>query len=166
MAKKQVVSMVGSILTVEYPTIGKTFTVDTSTYDASIHADAQRHGFRQKFGDAASGQDPAAKFAEVQKIHASLLEGNWERVSIPDQTPTILEAVSRVKGHPVEAIRKAISKEFKKAKPEDTTEEEFVVMKAKEWASNAAVKAAIAQIRAEKAAAVAAESDDEIEINL
>lgn len=151
MAKKQRVSFVDGVLTVEYPTIGKTFKVDTRKYVALIQACANAHGFKQKFGDAASGGTAQEKYAEVQAIHASLLAGEWERTAAPDLTPIICEAVARIK-------RVAYDKVLKIADGNEET--------VKTWGSNPKVKAEILKIRSERAAKVAAESTEEIEINL
>lgn len=147
MAKKQRVSVVGTVLTVEYPTIGKKFTVDFSGYPEAIQDCALAHGYKQKFGDAASGGSPAEKYAEVQAIHASLLAGEWERTATPDLTPIILEAVSRIKKVPMKKL-------------EGVPEE-----KVKEWGANGKVRAEILKIRAERAAKAAEEAED-LEINL
>ena len=90
MAKKQRVSVVGTVLTVEYPTINKKFVMDYSKYSASVQVFALAHGFKQKFGDAASGGTPGEKFDEVQAIHACLLAGDWERTATHDLTPDYL----------------------------------------------------------------------------
>lgn len=148
--KKQKVSVVQGMLRVEYPTIGKVFTAKLSAYPDGIRVAAMEHGFKQKFGDAASGGTPAEKLEEVQAIHASLMQGNWERTSTPDMTGIILEAVHRLKKEPMAKLEKVAEKY-----PE----------KVKEWGANLKVKAEIAQIRAEKAAK-AAESQDEEEIDI
>lgn len=150
MAKKQSVTMVGTILTVEYPTIGKKFIADTSKYGSPILDCATRHGFKQKFGDAASGGTAAEKYAEVQRIHDSLLAGEWERTAAPDLTPIICEAVSRIKKLKLPAVLKVAE-----------ANEEIV----KTWNSNPRVRAEILKIRAERAEK-AAEAADEIEIEV
>lgn len=151
MAKKQRISVVGTILTAEYPTIGKKFTVDFSGYDAAVQQAALAHGFKQKFGDAASGGSPAEKYAEVQAIHASLLEGEWERTAAPDLTPIICEAVARIQGIKLEKVQKAAE-----------GNEETV----KKWGSNLKVKAEILKIRSERAALAAEESDEDLDIEV
>lgn len=151
MAKKQRVSVVGTVLTVEYPTIGKKFSVDFSKYAEPIQVAALAHGYKQKFGDAASGGTPQEKLAEVEAIHASLLAGEWERTASPDLTPLICEAVSRLQGIPLAKLQKVADKE-----PE----------KVKSWGSNLKVKAEMMKIRAEKAAQAADESDEELDIEV
>lgn len=152
MAKKQRVSMVGTMLTVEYPTIGKKFSVDTAKYPDAIQTCAKAHGYKQKFGDAASGGSPAEKYAEVQKIHETLMSGEWERTATPDLTPIICEALARIKRVPLAKVEKAA---------EEAGEEQV-----KAWGTNPKVKAEILKIRAERAAKVAAESDDDLEIEI
>lgn len=152
MAKKQSVTFrEGKMLRVEYSTIGKSFEVDVSKYSPEIRALAMAHGFKQKFGDAASGGTPAEKFEEVQAIHASLLAGEWERTATVDLTPLICQAVSRIKKVTLARVEAAA----KKAGPD----------KVKEWGTDLNVKAEIAKIRAEKAAQ-AAEDAEEIDIEV
>lgn len=152
MAKKQSVTFRdGKILRVEYPTIGKVFETDVSKYDPHIIALAMAHGFKQKFGDAASGGTPAEKFEEVQAIHASLLAGEWERTATVDLTPLICQAVSRIKRVTLAKVEAAA----KKAGPD----------KVKEWGTDLKVKAEIAKIRAEKAQEAAADAE-EVDIEL
>lgn len=157
MAKKQSVSFRtdektgAKILRVEYPTIGKTFEVVVSKYPAEILACAIAHGFKQKFGDAASGGTPAEKYAEVQAIHASLLAGEWERTAAPDLTPIICEAISRINKLPLKDVVKAAEKGGEE--------------KVKTWGANPRVKAEILKIRAERAAKLADEAE-EVEIDL
>lgn len=151
MAKpKQKLSVEGSILTIEYPQIGKKFVVDVSQYDEGIQESALMHGYMQKYGDAASGGDAAEKYEEVQKIHQSLLDGEWKRTASPDTSAIVIEALSRLKGIPKEKLEQAFEKE-----PE----------RLKELRTHVKVKAEIAKILAERAAARVEESDD-LEINL
>lgn len=153
MAKKQRTSIVGTVLTVEYPSIGKKFVVDFSKYTPEIRACALAHGFRQKFGDAASGKSAAEKYAEVQAIHASLLANEWERTVTVDLTPIICEAISRIQKAPLAKVLKAAEKAGAE--------------KVKEWGSSLKVKAEILKIRTERAEKAADEAEDEeIEIEI
>lgn len=151
MAKKQRVSVVGTVLTVEYPTINKIFRTDFSKYNAAVQQFALAHGYKQKFGDAESGGTASEKYAEVQLIHAALLDGEWERVGTRDLTPIICEAVARIKKIPLGKIEKVAA-----------GSEEIV----KTWGANLKVKAEILKIRSERAAKAAEESDEEIQIDL
>ena len=152
MAKKQRVSVVGTVLTVEYPTIGKVFKVDFATYPEEIQPIALAHGFKQKFGDAKSGGTPAEKFAEVQLIHASLLAGEWERTTGPvDLTPIICEAVARIMKAKLPAVMK-----IAEAHPD----------RVETWKTQPRVRAEILKIRAERAAEAAEADDEEIIIDL
>ena len=143
--------MVGLVLTVEYPSINKKFTADISKYPAEMRAEAEKHGWKQKFGDAESGGTAAEKYAMVQRIHEGVLAGQWELTSSPDMSGIIAEAVARIKKVKPEKIL-AIFEKF----PE----------KIKEFGGNVKVKAEVAKIRAERAAKAAEESDDDLDINL
>ena len=147
-AKKQVVTMAGSVLTVAYPTIGKKFVTDTAKYVAALQAAALAHGWKQKFGDAASGGTPAEKYEMVQRIHAGLVTGEWELSPVIDHSAIIIEAVSRIKKLTIAQVTKAADKR------------EGAV---KEWGANAGVKAMVATIRAERATEAAEASDDDAE---
>ena len=152
MPKKQKVSVVQDekskhyILTVEYPTIGKVFKADLDAYPKDMQTELRNHGAKQKFGDAESGGSPADKFAMVQRIHDGLKAGTWELTSTPDMSGIIIEAVSRLKKIPIAKLQQVNEKN-----PE----------KVKEWGANVKVKAEIAQIRAERAAKAAEDSEDD-----
>lgn len=137
------------ILTAEYPSIGKTFTVDLSKYAPSIQADACDHGFKQRFGDLESGKSPAEKYAMAQRLHECMLAGDWELTTTRDDSAIVLEAVSRLKKVALAKLEKIVE-----AKPDVVAE----------WRSNLQVKAEMAKIRAERAAKAADEADEEIEI--
>lgn len=155
--KKQQVKMVGSVLTVEYPTIGKTFTADVSKYPAAVQAAALAHGYSQKFGDAKSGQTALEKFEMVKRIHESLMAGSWKLAAGPqDNSAIIIEAVSRIKKIKIEKIEKTLV---------PLTEEDRAT-RVKGWADNATVKAEIAKIRAERAAKAAEDDDEELDIEV
>ena len=156
--KKQQISIVNGVLTVEYPTIGKKFVTDLSKYGQPVQDAAVQHGFKQKFGDAESGGTPAEKYAMVQRIHQGLLEGNWELVGERDNSAIVVQAVMNLKKLKVAQIEKVLEK-----LPDAATRK----AKVKEWSAKAAVKAEIAKIRAARAAKIAEEADeDEVEIEL
>lgn len=154
--KKQQVAVSGSIITVTYPTIGKVFRFDTAGYPDVIQVSAKMHGYKQKYGDAKSGQTPEEKYAEVQLIHASLLAGEWERTATPDLTPLILEAVARIKGLKVDLEKRTLAKGNKVSTP---SEEQV-----KNWGTSQKVRAVMLKIRSERAVKLAEESEDEIEV--
>jgi len=151
--KKQEITMVGTVITCVYTSIGKTFSFDTAKYPASIQVDATAHGYKQKFGDAKSGKSAAEKYAEVLLIHTSLLAGEWERTARPDLTPLVLEAVARIKGLKVDLEKRTLAKGSKVSKP---SEEQV-----REWSGNNKVRATMLKIRAERAAKLAEEAEDE-----
>jgi len=150
MAQKQRVSRVGTVLTIEYPTIGKKFVVDVSKYPHEMRETAEMHGWGQKYGDAKSGKSAEEKFAEVQAIHSAAMQGQWERTAHPDLTPIICEAVARLTKTALPKVEASAKK-----KPEQV----------KEWSSNPEVKVEIAKIRAERAAKVA-EAAEKVEIKI
>ena len=149
--KKQKVAVVGTILTIDYPSINKRFTVDYAKYMASVQSDAMAHGFKQKFGDAKSGESAAEKFEMVKRIHENLLTGQWELTATPDHSGIIIEAVCNLKKWKEKEVRKTLE-----ANPD----------KLKEFGTNVKVKAEIARIRAERAAAAAEGDDTELDITL
>lgn len=153
MAKKQIVGVVGTIVSVTYPTLGnKQVHVDYEALSPEMKLQAGLHGLKQKLGDAASGDSPAEKHAMAQRIIAGLREGQWELTAAPvDLTPIICEAVSRIKKLPLAKVEAAA-----KVKPDAV----------KEWGTNAKVKAEILKIRAERAAKVAEEQDEDLDIKV
>ena len=150
-AKKQKLAWNGEVLTIEFPSIKKSLVVDVSKYDEDVRHEAMLHGFKQKFGDAASGKSATEKHAEVQAIHASLLEGEWERTAAPDLTPLICLAISRIQDKKLEDVEKAAEKAGEE--------------KVKEWGQNAKVKAEILKIRAERLE-MEAEAAEEVNIDV
>jgi hypothetical protein len=144
--KKQKVSRKGSVVTVEYPTIKKSVSLDVAKVPADMRELLLYHGAGQKLGDAASGGTPIEKFEMATRIIAGLYAGEWELKGTPDTSGIILEAVSRIKKIPLAKLQKAAE-----ADPE----------KVKTWGANVGVKAEVAKIRAERAAALADEADEE-----
>lgn len=140
MAKKQQVYRKGNIVGVTYPELGKAVEVDVTKLSDEIQHLGLCHGIGQVLGDAASGKSAAEKFEMASRKRDALLSGDWELTSTRDDTPLVKEALLRLKpGLNVEKI----------------SEE-----KLKEYRAHAKVKAAIAQIRAERAEAQAEEADD------
>lgn len=154
MAKKQQVSKSGTIVSVHYPSIKKTVSIDYSILSPEMQLQAGLHGLGQKLGDAASGCSPEEKYQMASRIVAGLREGQWELTSTPvDLTPIICEAIARIQKVPLAKVQKAAEKAGLET--------------VKEWGSKQKVKAEILKIRAERAAKAAEEvEDDEIEIDL
>lgn len=151
-AKKQKLAWNGEVLTITYPGIKKQLVVDVSEYSDEIRTEAMLHGFKQKFGDAASGRSAAEKFEEASAIHASLRDGEWERTANPDPTPMICAAVARIKKLSLQDVLDAAEK---------VGEE-----KVREWGSTAKVKAEILKIRAERLEAEAGSDDEDVDIEI
>ena len=152
--KKQQVYKKDNIVGVFYPELAKAVEVDLSKLSEPMKFCGLQHGIGQKLGDAASGKSAAEKFEEASLIRDALMQGVWERTASPDMSGLVIEALNRIdpKKYPKVKLEKAAEKD-----PE----------KVKSWRANAQVKAMIAKILAERAAARAEESeDDEIEIEL
>lgn len=159
---KQKVSIANNVLTVEYPTIGKTLRVDLTKYPEGVQEDARLHGFKQKFGDAESGKSPQEKYAMVQRIHESLLDGEWVLTANRDNSDVIVEAVCRLLKLKIEKDGEGFVLVDSKAK----TKKPIPAEKIKEWGAHVKVKAEILLIRSERATKLADESQDELNINL
>lgn len=159
MAKKQKITVTGSVVKVEYPTIRKSLSVDVSQLGDEVKFAALIHGVKQRLGDAESGQPPTLKYAMASRIVEAFGNGSWDLESRDvDTSAIVFEAVERIKG-----LKKGeVAATFEK----NDADEETIAGKVKEWRANAKVKAEIAKIRAERAAAAAEESDDDDEIEL
>lgn len=145
MAKANVLkkSMSGTVLSLSFEQIGKKLDVDVSAFKPEIRAQAEQHGWLQRFGDLESGDKVGKLKFEACKALAEHLKagGTWDMPRDVDTTAIVIEAVHRCKPkYSVEMLMKAVEK-----KPEQVAD----------WRANAEVKSMIAKIRAEKAAAAA-----------
>lgn len=147
MAKKQKVTVVGSVLRIEYAPINKVFERDLRTLPESVYkpCDAADHGIAQKFGDAKSGESSQDKWEEVHEIWDSLKAGQWKRTGERDPLPIILEAIAKIKKVPLKKVQDAA----------EVNKPQFL-----EAGKSKQVKAMIAKIRADRLAAEAAEEED------
>ena len=150
MAKKQRVYRKSNIVGVEYPSLGKSVECDLDKLNESVKFLGLAHGIGQKLGDAASGQEPADKFAMASRIVEALYAGEWDLTGTRDDTEIVVQAVARVKGIKPEAIVTRLEK----------WHEEKATAKVAEWKSHPKIKAEIAKIRAEKAAESANDADE------
>ena len=149
--KKQKLTVVGTVLTIEYPTIKKRIVTDTARYPDEVQFAAKMHGFKQKYGDVESGGTPSDKYEGTLRVIAAHENGSWDVESrVVDNTPFIVAAIARMKGVTEAEVRKAAGGDTEEA-----------VAKIKEWGTNQKVKAEILQIKAERAAAAAEVSDEE-----
>lgn len=120
---------------------GETITANVNDYSDKIQATLKVHGLIQKGGDSyagAKGNYTEAKNS-LREVLENLKAGEW-RGSREDGQPRIgdlAEAIARVKGIDLAAATAAV---------EAAAEE-----KRKEWRAHPRIKAAIAQIKAEKA---------------
>lgn len=150
--RKQKITHVGPLYTVEYPTIKKTLKFDVSKFSDEVREEAMYHGFDQKYGDAKSGGTPMEKYEMTQRILAAHEAGSWNVEDRVFDISLILAAVARVKEITVTQAKDALAK---------FGDDDEQIAKAKEWSQNKKVKAAIAAIRAERLAEAAEESDDD-----
>lgn len=153
-AKKQKMSVTDTTVTLQYPTIRKSVSVDLKALDEALQLKCALHGLGQKLGDAKSGGTPAEKYAMASRIRDALLNGEWEVTADRDDSEVVIAAVARVKGVAVKEVQDALeAAEDKKAK-------------VAEWRSNARVKAMIYTIKAERAAEAVDEEEDEDDVKL
>ncbi len=135
---------------------GKSLNIDLTKVSKDILHDLAKHGASQKIGDAAAGfskaQDFSGALEAMQNVRDNLLKGLWKTEGSGGSGNGILaEALAEVTGKPIEAVKTAI---------ENADDE-----KLKTWRANAKVKAVVARISAERAAArAAAAEDDEVEL--
>lgn len=138
---------------IEYPTLRKSHQILLSELSEDVIAYAACHGLKQRGGDAESGGTPREKYEMCGRIFDALREGNWDLPTREvDTSAIVIEAMARVKG-----IKQAEVQEAYEACADD----EAKAKKLADWRSNAKVKAAIADIRAERAKAAAEEADDD-----
>lgn len=143
---------------------GKTVSCKIEDFNEEIRTRAMYHGFSQKIGDsyASAKGDYSKGIDAAQSVIDALKDGDWNQGRETEGKPRIAElsaALARVKGIPEEEALAAVTKaaaldgdeEAKKAGQE----------KLKAWRAHPKVKAAILQIAAEKAAAKAAESEQQ-----
>jgi len=154
--KKQKISWQGPVCTVEYPTIGKRLTIDTSNLAEAVRDAARDHGFTQCYGDSASGGSPLEKFEMCQRRMDAHRNGSWELDTRVEDLGIVLEAVAREKKQSVKDIERALKLKYKT--------EDAVNARLKELRADPRVKSEIADIRAERAAKVAAEVQGEVEL--
>lgn len=123
---------------------GKKLVCESERIPEATRLQLMLHGISQKVGDSFAGVkgNYAEGIQNAQDTIDQLYAGVWKAAREDDARPRLAElaeAIARIKGVPLESATKAV---------EAGTDEQR-----KTWRSNAKVKATIAQIRAEKAAA-------------
>jgi hypothetical protein len=135
---------------------GTELVLDVSTLNEDIQTELMLHGALQKIGDSYAGAAGDYDFAigNAQKVIDNLIAGAWKAAreggEAKPRTGELAEAIARLKGIEVgdaQALVDGLSDEQRKA------------VRAKD-----AVKAAVAQIRYEKAQAKAAKAGDDLGI--
>lgn len=131
---------------------GKSLSIDLTKVTKDILLDLAKHGASQKIGDSAAGfskaQDFSGALEAMESVKNNLLAGLWKAEGSGGSGSAILaEALAEVTGRKLEDVKKAL----------EAADEE----KLKTWRANAKVKAVMARISAERAAARAAAAEDE-----
>lgn len=132
---------------------GAVVTLDLAELDESIQNDLMVHGALQKIGDsyASAGGDFAFGQAAAEKVIANLRAGNWgaARTGSGESKKSVGElitALAQLQSKPVEEVAAAL---------EAATEEQKKAVRA-----HPAVKAKIAELRAQKAAEALAKAGE------
>jgi hypothetical protein len=147
-AVKQQISVVDSVLTCEYPTIGKKFVRKLTDYPKAVYiaCESADHGMKQKFGDAESGGTAAEKYLEILEIDEALMDGDWKRTGDRGPSSILCEAIARLKKLPFEKVRDAVR--------------EASEVQVREWHDHPEIKLKKHQIRAERLTALAKDAPD------
>ena len=128
---------------------------DCDAPSAAIQSDARIHGFNQKIRDSAAGfsktGDYQGAFRAMQTVADNLMAGLWNSKG-GTGTGDLVQAIANLKKISVEDAQDAV----------DGLDEEQL----KSVLGKPAVKAEILRIKAERAAAVAAASDDDGDIGV
>lgn len=138
-----------TIIFLDNETAPTTISVKLDEFSPQIQTNLALHGLAQKLGDSfasAGGEVETAKelfFATLETLRS----GEWAKAREGDGTRLneLIDAIARIKGVAVEKAQAAVAK---------ATEEQL-----KNWKNAKAVKAVIAEMRAEKARAKADEGE-------
>lgn len=129
---------------------GQALELDVSTLDESIQTELMLHGALQKIGDSYAGAAGDYDFAisNAKKVIDNLVAGNWKAAreggEAKPKTGELAEAIARIKGIEVAQAAELVN---------SLSDDQRKAVRGKD-----AVKAAIAQIRYEKAQAKAAKA--------
>lgn len=143
--KKQAIKIVGTIVSIIYPTLGKEVNVDTRDLTEGVCERLMLHGLGQKLGDAASGKDPEEKYEMASRIKEALLDGKWNLDADRDNTAAIVSAVAELLGVTDGEVYAALD-----ANPDKITE----------WKNSGKVKVKMSEMRTRKLEAAAADADE------
>jgi hypothetical protein len=130
MAKKQKLVVKGTVVTVEYPTINKSVSIDYDKLSAEMKLASGLHGLGQRLGDAASGEQPADKFAMASRLVESITGGSWELGTREVDLTTIVAAVAKASKKTAKAIVAVL----------EALDEDARKKKVSEWRAAPAVK--------------------------
>lgn len=149
---------------------GKTLTADVSTFNDEIKTRLMFHGLLQKVGDSFAGAkgDYTKGIESASSVIEQLQRGEWnagrgEGGNGP-RLGELAEGIARVKGISLEEARAAVDAA---AALQGTPEQKAAgAEKLKTWRAHPKIKAAIAQLKAEKAQAELDAAGDAGDINL
>lgn len=161
--KKQQIVFDGWVMTVAYPTINKSLSVDLTKFIPEIRDDLQKHGAKQLYGDVKSGRSASEKWAMVQRKHDALLAGHWRLSSERDNRPNIIEAMTRLKKIKFTYV---VAEDAYFMPGPDGLPRQIPEEKLEEWGTHVKVKSEIAKMNAEKAAKQVTKDTKEINIDL
>lgn len=121
--KIQECSIDGTIVTINYPLIGKSASLDYAALSNEMKVASGLHGIKQVGGDEFSGaklnvKDVTQKWEQATRKFASILNGSW-KVERGANESSVIEAVAEETKQTEEAVReflKPLSKEDRKAK--------------------------------------------------
>lgn len=147
--KTQIVDLVNRIVTTVFGN-GLKIVVPLDSIPKELHTQLALHGLKQKIGDATSAfsreSDYAGAFRAAQGVADNLYQGVWAARNSNGITDLVL-AISELKNLTIEEAQEII----------DSLDDEQV----KIVANKPAVKARILKIKSERAAAIAARSEDD-----
>lgn len=132
---------------------GKALSTDLKALPKDMVHQLALHGLSQKVGDCAASCSKNEEFTraleQMTETWENLIAGKW-RADGGSGSNLLFEAVAAVKGYTIEQVREALK---------DADEEKLKAIR-----GNAAVKAKMAAIQAERLAAKADEADDDLDI--
>lgn len=146
---KQEVKVEGTVVTMTYPTLGKSLSIDVSELSDEMYQQAAIHGIKQVSVDTGAGKSAAEAYAMLSRRYEAIAVNEWNLSGERDTTGEVVEAmVAVLKGkHTVDELMLAVER-----KPEQV----------KAWRADPRVKLFLAKKREAKAREAAKGVTDEI----
>jgi hypothetical protein len=119
--KIQKTRVVGSVVTIEYPSLGKAVSIDVASLSDEMKFAGLVHGVKQVLGDAKSGGEPEEKFEMASRIRDGIVNhGIWGVAGQSrDTSPQVIEAVAELlkkSADDIEEMLEDLSDDDRKAK--------------------------------------------------